>query len=110
MQSVITGDGFLGTEIDDKLAGYLALVKTVVVTGLKKNLSVGSLVTISTGSLVATICTSAIVNSLDVSIGYESLGDVLAVSIGYFYSSSVVFTETNRDWGLQLNQQWFCWG
>ena len=32
MESVVTGDGLLGTEIDDKLAGYLALGKTVVVT------------------------------------------------------------------------------
>ena len=33
MQSVVTGSGFLGTEIDDKLAGTLVLRKTVVATG-----------------------------------------------------------------------------
>ena len=33
IKSVITGDGFLDKEIDDKLEGTLALVKTVVVTG-----------------------------------------------------------------------------
>ena len=34
MQSVVTSDGVLGTETDNKLSGTLALGKTAVVTGL----------------------------------------------------------------------------
>ena len=33
MQSVVTGSGFLGTEIDDKLAGTLEFGKNTLVTG-----------------------------------------------------------------------------
>ena len=62
MQSFVTGDGFLVTSIDDKLAGTLALGKSVVVTGWN---------------------TAAIRDGIAVSIGAEALGDVLSVSIGY---------------------------
>ena len=68
--SVFTGDGFLGTGIDDddKLEDTLSLGKTVVVTGWNFNfsLSIGVLVTISSGDFVATTVTSEIVGVLDV--------------------------------------------
>ena len=62
MWSVITGDGFLGTEIDDKIARSLALGKNVVVTGWNCvfSFSIGALVLILTGGLVATKVTSEI--------------------------------------------------
>ena len=48
MYSVFTGDGFLGTEIDDKLAGTLALGKNLLVTGRNGDFyfSIGAIVSI----------------------------------------------------------------
>ena len=62
VQSVATGDCSLGTEIDNKQAGTLALGKTVVVTGLNADFSfsIGALVIISTGALVPTTVNSEI--------------------------------------------------
>ena len=53
---------YLGTEIDDKLAGNLELGKTIVLTGWNSDftLSIGLLVTISNGDTVASIFTAAI--------------------------------------------------
>ena len=62
MLSVFTGYCFLGTEIDDKIAGTLALGKTVEVKGWNSDfpLSIFILVTISTGDLFENSVTAAI--------------------------------------------------
>ena len=54
MWSVVSSDGFLGTEIYNKLAGTLALGKTVVVTGSN------GFFTFSIGALVTTTGTTAL--------------------------------------------------
>ena len=69
MLSVFTGDCFLGTKIDDKLAGTLALGKITVVTrwSIHLPLSIVLPVTIPHGDIVATTVTAAIGDSfLDV--------------------------------------------
>ena len=60
--SVVSSDGLIGTAIDDKLAGYLSLGKTIVVTGwyCVSFFSIVSLVTIITGAIVSTAVTEAI--------------------------------------------------
>ena len=68
--------------------------------------SIGDLVTISTGAIVATTGTVAIGDGLAVSIGYVSLSYCSDVSVGSFVgttcsSSPVVFTENVFNWGLQ---------
>ena len=62
IQSFVTGGCFLGTEIDDKLADTLSLGKNVVVTGLNIyfTFSIGLLVTIPAGDLVAKTVTTEI--------------------------------------------------
>ena len=56
--------GFLVRDIDDKLADTVAPGKTVVVPGLNgvSPILTGALVTISTGALVETTCTAALVD------------------------------------------------
>ena len=65
MQSVVTGNGFLGTDIDDNLKGYLSL---------REN-----------GAVFKTIGTASIGDGRAVSICDAAVGDGLAVSIGYFF-------------------------
>ena len=83
----------------------------MVVTGWKGvfSFSIGALLTISTGALVAITVNYELGDGIAVSIGAKSLGDNLAVSIVSFviscYSSSVVSTEKLQNWRLQLNQQ-----
>ena len=50
--------------------------------------SVGDLVIISTGSLVAGTGTASVGDCLAVSIGSTEIGNGLAVSIGYFVTTS----------------------
>ena len=95
LYTVVTGDGFLGTKISDKLAVNLLLGKT--------------------SALVAIIGTEAIGGSRDVSIGASALDHGLSVSIGSFYSSYVIIswyfgksysslsllsTENCLEWGV----------
>ena len=75
--SVVTVDCLLGTEIDDKLAGTLALEKNVVVTGLNNDFlsSIGLLVIISAGALVVTTVTAAVGDGLlDVKVDVKLAG------------------------------------
>ena len=63
---------YLGTEIDYKLASHLEIGKTIILTGWNSDfyLSIGYLVTISYGALVATavteeICDGFVVTGID---------------------------------------------
>ena len=62
IQSVVNGDGFLRIKINDKLAGYLSLGKTIVVTGWMGFFSFSNyaLLNISNGTLISNTATVGI--------------------------------------------------
>ena len=100
-QLVVTGDCFLGTKIYDKLADTLAFGKTVLVTDWNSDfyLSVGLLVTISTGDLVATTVTASIVYAfLDVKID-DKLARTLALenTVSFFATVGTAAIDTKRS-------------
>ena len=74
-------------------------------------LSRDALLTIATCVLVKTTGIAAICDFVPILIGDASLGDGLSVLIGSFvttfFMSSVVSTEKNLNWRLQLNGRFF---
>ena len=84
--SVVTCDFFIGKEIGGKLEGTFTLGKTIVLPGWKSGfyLSIGDLVTISSGALVSTTVTLVICDDLlDVEID-NTIADTWALGKSSF--------------------------
>ena len=89
---------------DNKLAGTLALVKTVVVTGWngKFSISIGALVTISTIVLVSNTVTAEIGDGfLDVDI-YDKLSGTLSLGKTGIFVATVVNTAIDKNRAVSI--------